>query len=68
MPQGNHSRYPVAKLLLEMFIFFFFILSDHGKLLQFLLCVCVCVCVIKRTHFKGFHVVACDAKVHYMFF
>lgn len=44
MPQGNHSRYPVAKLLLEMFIFFFFILSDHGKLLQFLLCVCVCVC------------------------
>lgn len=67
MPQGNHSRYPVAKLLLEMFIFFFSFCQTMGSFCNFF-CVCVCVCVIKRTHFKGFHVVACDAKVHYMFF
>uniref|UniRef100_A0A224YBK4 Uncharacterized protein n=1 Tax=Rhipicephalus zambeziensis TaxID=60191 RepID=A0A224YBK4_9ACAR len=64
MPQGNHSPYPVAKLLFGMFLFFHFVRfyfvrprEAFGILFFFFF-----FGVIKRTQFKGFHAVACDAK------
>lgn len=67
IPQGNHPPNLVAKFLFECFFFLSFgpvlFCQTAGKFCSLFFFFCG---IIKRTHFKGFHAIACDAIAHYM--